>query len=87
MTAALPRAYTIDADPPNVCQPIIFTDLMNLPAAYGTVIIVDDMEHMRVPEGWIDAMGNWRTNEEMRETLIKNQHAARVVYNTHRASY
>lgn len=87
MTVALRRAYTIDADPPNVCHPIIFTDLINLPAAYGTVIIMDDVEHMRVPEGWIDAMGNWCTNEEMRESLTKNPHTARVVYNTHRTSY
>lgn len=87
MSATLRRTYTIDADPPNVCHPVIFIDLMNLPAAYGTVIIVDDMEHMRVPEGWIDAMGNWCTNEEMRETLMRYQHVSRVVYNIHRTSY
>jgi hypothetical protein len=81
-----PRAYTIDADPPTVCHPIIFTNDTPLSVAYGTVIIMDDMEHMRVPEGWIDSMGNWCTNEEMRELLIKNPHTSRVVYNIHRTS-
>ena len=87
MNTIRPRAYTIDADPPNVCHPIPFTALINLPAAYGTVIVVDDMEHMRVPEGWIDSMGSWCTNEEMKEILIKNRHTSRVVHNIHRTSY
>nr|DAR15481.1 MAG TPA: hypothetical protein [Caudoviricetes sp.] len=87
MNTTRPRAYTIDAAPPTVCHPITFTDLVNLPAAHGTVIVMDDMEHMRVPEGWIDSMGNWCTNEEMRELLIKNPHTSRVVYNIHRTSY
>ena len=87
MNTTRPRAYTIDADPPNVCHPIIFTNDTPLSVAYGTVIIMDDMEHMRVPGGWIDAMGDWCTNAEMREILIKNRHTSRVVYNTHRTSY
>lgn len=86
MNTTRPRAYTIDADPPTVCHPIIFTNDTPPSVAYGTVIIMDDMEHMRVPEGWIDSMGNWCTNEEMRELLIKNPHTSRVVYNIHRTS-
>lgn len=86
MNTTRPRAYTIDADPPTVCHPIIFTNDTPLSVAYGTVIIMDDMEHMRVPEGWIDSMGNWCTNEEMRELLIKNPHTSRVVYNIYRTS-
>lgn len=82
-----PRAYTIDADPPNVCHPIIFTSDTPLSVAYGTVVIMDDMEHMRVPEGWIDSMGNWCTNEEMRKLLMKNMHSSYVVHNTYRTSY
>lgn len=83
MNTTRPRAYTIDADPPNVCHPIIFTSDTPLSVAYGTVVVVDDMEHMRVPEGWIDAMGNWATDEEMREYLMRHQHTSYVVYNTH----
>ena len=86
MNTTRPRAYTIDADPPTVCHPIIFTNDTPLSVAYGTVIIMDDMDHMRVPEGWIDSMGNWCTSEEMRELLIKNPHTSRVVYNIHRTS-
>lgn len=87
MSATRERAYTIDADPPNICHPIHFTNLMGPPTAYGTVIIVGNMEHMCVPEGWVDAMGCWCTNEEMREILIRNPHTSRVVYNVHRTSY
>ena len=87
MNTTRPRAYTIGADPSDVCHPIHFTNLTDLHAAYGTVIIVDEMEHMCVPEGWIDSMGNWCTNEEMREILMKNQHVSRVVHNIYRTSY
>ena len=41
---------------------------------------------MRVPEGWIDAMGNWCTHEEMQKYLMKNLHSSYVVYNTYRPS-
>lgn len=87
MNAAFQRVYTIDADPPDVCYPIAFTEIMNLPAVYGTVIVLDDMEYMRTPDGWISAIGEWCTNERMRRILMGNPHASRVVYNTHRASY
>lgn len=87
MSTTLVRAYTIDADPPNTCHPLHFTNLMNLSVACGTVIIVDEMEHMRVPEGWIDAMGCWCTDEEMREALIRNPHTSRVVYNPQQIRY
>lgn len=86
MSTTRERVCTIDADPPNTCHPIHFTSL-NLPTAYGTVIVVDDIEHMCVPEGWIDAMGCWCTNEEMRKILMRNPHTGRVVYNVHRTSY
>lgn len=87
MNTTRPRAYTIDADPPNVCHPIIFTSDTPLSVAYGTVVIMGDMEHMRVPEGWIDSMGNWCTNEEMRKLLMKNTHSSYVAHNTYRTSY
>lgn len=81
------RAYTIDADPPNICHPIHFTRDTPLPVAYGTVITMGGMEHMRVPEGWIDAMGCWCTDKEMREALMKYPKASRVVYNPQEISY
>lgn len=87
MNATRPRAYTIDADPPNVCHPIIFTDSTNPCVAYGTVVVIDGIEHMRVPEGWINSMGIWCTHEEMREMLMKNPYTSRVVHNLHRTSY
>lgn len=87
MNTTRPRAYTIDADPPNVCHPIIFTSDTPLSVAYGTVVIMDGMEHMRVPEGWIDAMGSWCTNEEMKNLLMKNPHSSYVIHNTYRTSY
>ena len=86
MSTTRERVYTIDADPPNTCHPIHFTSL-NLPTAYGTVIVVDDIEHMCVPEGWIDAMGCWCTNEEMQKILMRNPYTSRVVYNVYRTSY
>lgn len=87
MNTTRPRAYTIDADPPNACHPIIFTNDTPLSVAYGTVVVMDGMEHMRVPEGWIDSMGNWCTNEEMRKLLMKNTHSSYVVHNTYRTPY
>lgn len=87
MNTTRPRAYTVDAAPPDVCHPIHFTSDTPLPVAYGTVIIVDEIEHMRVPEGWIDAMGNWCTHEEMQKYLMKNLHSSYVVYNTYRPSF
>lgn len=81
MSTTRERAYTIDADPPNTCHPLHFTNLTDLPAVYGTVITMGGMEHMRVPEGWIDAMGCWCTDKEMQEALMRYPSASRVVYN------
>lgn len=81
------RAYTIDADPPDVCYPIRFTDETPLSAAYGTVIILHDIVYMRTRDGWVDEIGDWSSHEAMREMLMRNPHTSRVVYNTHRTSY
>ena len=87
MSTTRSRAYTIDADPPAVCHPIIFTDHTPLSTAYGTVIIVEGIEHMRTYDGWVDTTGEVTTNEDMRDYLMRHQHASYVAYNAHRTSY
>lgn len=81
-----PRSYVIDVDSSTPCYPIIFTDDTPLFASFGTVITVDEIEHMRTQDGWIDAWGGRLTNEEMKEYLIDqlSENRVRVVYNPYR---
>lgn len=81
-----PRSYVIDVDGITSCYPIIFTDDTPLFASFGTVITVDEIEHMRTQNGWIDAWGGRLTNEEMKEYLIDqlSENRVRVVYNPYR---
>ena len=86
MTLQTPCTYTIDVDDSTSCYPIIFTDDTPLFASFGTVITVDEVEHMRTQDGWIDAWGGRLTNEEMKEYLIDQlpENRVRVVYNPYR---
>ena len=83
MTQTSSRLYTIDAIPPENCYPIHFTADEPLWAPYGTVINIDGIEHMCTPSGWIDAMGNECSHEQMKKYLIEYQDVSRVVHNTH----
>lgn len=83
MTRNSSRLYTIDAIPPENCYPIHFTADEPLCAPYGTIINIDGTEHMCIPSGWVDAMGNELSHEEMKKYLIKYQDVSRVVHNTY----
>lgn len=84
MTQNSSRLYTIDAIPPENYYPIHFKADEPLYAPYGTVINIDGVEHMCTPSGWIDAMGNKISHEEMKKYLIEYQDVSRVVHNTYR---
>lgn len=86
MTLQTPHSYVIDVDGITSCYPIIFTEDTPLFASFGTVITVDEIEHMRTQDGWIDTRGRRLTNEEMKEYLIDqlSQNRVRVVYNPYR---
>lgn len=84
MTRNSSRLYTVDAIPPENCYPIHFKADEPLYAPYGTVINLDGVEHMCTPSGWVDAMGNEISCEEMKKYLIEYQDVSRVVHNTHR---
>ena len=64
--------------------PIHFTDDTPLFAPIGVVIVTDGLEHMRIPDGWINAFGDKLTNDEMRDLLIKDPTYSYVVRNPHR---
>lgn len=83
MTRNSSRLYTIDAIPPENCYPIHFTADEPLRAPYGTIINIDGVEHMCIPSGWIDAMGNECSHEQMKKYLIEYHDVSRVVHNTH----
>lgn len=78
-----PRSYVIDVDGITSGYPIIFTEDTPLFASFGTVITVDEVEHMRTQDGWVDAWGGRLTNEEMKEYLIEQlpENRVRVVHN------
>ena len=76
-----PRSYVIDVDSSTSRYPIIFTEDTPLFASFGTVIIVNGVEHMRTQDGWIDAFGRRYTNDEMKDYLIKYHDYSIVVYN------
>ena len=86
MTRNSSRLHTIDAIPPENCYPIHVKADEPLRAPYGTVINIDGIEHMCTPSGWIDAMGNECSHEQMKKYLIEYQDVSRVVHNTHRTS-
>lgn len=73
-----PRTYMIDTfetkynSPPKRNYPIRFNDDTPLFASVGVVIVTDGLEHMRIPDGWINAFGEKLTNDEMRDLLIEN---------------
>lgn len=76
-----PRSYVIDVDSSTSRYPIIFTEDTPLFASFGTVILIDGLEHIRTTDGWIDAFGRRYTNEEMKDYLIKYHDYSIVVYN------
>ena len=78
-----PRPYTIDTVTKTHNYPIIFAEDTPLFAPYGTMITVEGLEHMRVPDGWIDAFGGRMTNEEMKDYLIENRHSSEIIHNPH----
>ena len=75
-----PRSYVIDVDSSTSRYPIIFTEDTPLFAVHGTVILVNSLEHMRIPGGWIDAFGDKFTNEEMKDCIIENLDNSAVIY-------
>lgn len=84
-----PRTYTIDTfetkyNFPKRNYPIRFTDDTPLFASVGVVIVTDGLEHMRIPDGWINAFGEKLTNDEMRSLLIENHVYSYIVRNPHR---
>lgn len=81
MTLKNPHEYMIDTVIHTHNYPIHFTEDTPLFASYGTVILVDGVEHMRVPDGWVDAFGGRFTNEEMKDHLIENHIVSIIVYN------
>lgn len=76
-----PRTYVIDTLATTHNYPIHFTDDTPLFASYGTMIDVGGVEHMRVPDGWVDAFGGRLTNEEMKDYLIDHIDESLIVYN------
>lgn len=77
-----PRTYVIDTpDVPQHTYPIHFTEDTPLFASFGTVILIDGLEHIRTHSDWIDAFGRRYTNEEMKDYLIKYHDYSIVVYN------
>ena len=84
MTLKNPHAYTISTINPKRNYPIRFNEDTPLYAPIGVVIVTDGLEHMRIPNGWINAFGERLTNDEMRDLLIKNPTYSSVVRNPHR---
>lgn len=77
-----PRTYVIDTpDAPQHTYPIHFTEDTPLFASFGTVISIDDVEHMRTQDGWIDAFGGKLTHEEMKDYLIEHRHDSYIIHN------
>ena len=76
------RTYVIDTrNIPHNVYPIYFTEDTPLFASFGTVISVEDVEHMRTRDGWVDAFGRKFTNEEMKDYLIEHCHDSYIIYN------
>lgn len=78
-----PYTYTIGTVNPKHNYPIRFNEDTPLYAPIGVVIVTDGLEHMRVPNGWINAFGNRLTNDEMKDLLIKDPIYSYVVRNPH----
>ena len=77
-----PRTYVIDTpDVPQHTYPIHFTEDTPLFASFGTVILIDGLEHMRTQDGWIDAFGGRLTHEEMKDYLIEHRHDSYIIHN------
>lgn len=84
MTLKNPHAYTIGTVNPKRNYPIRFNEDTPLYAPVGVVIVTDGLEHMRIPNGWINAFGDKLTNDEMKDLLIKDPTYSYVVRNPHR---
>lgn len=84
MTLKNPHAYTIGTVNPKRNYPIRFNEDTPLYAPVGVVIVTDGLEHMRIPNGWINAFGDKLTNDEMKDLLIKDPVYSYVVRNPHR---